>query len=269
MIENGLRPRQIVTRQALENPTVIVGSTRGSTNAGLAENLKGTWCSRRIRTSTSGVARTLTDRGRRRSEGKLAPEGAIVNFAGIEQLQFEGWRSVSDCEERCVPRRAGLTKPATSSPSALKGRKAEPTCARCCRHRRGLRATHGRSGRLDHRGTLFRRDAWFSASAMPGRGAPERVDRAAAEWRPRLDHPCSRARSTWLCLKRSSRFGVPRGGRVRRIAGAERLGSSRNRSEQRGLALSRTGAALRNAIATRSSDQFDKAVPHCFLEPRR
>ena len=102
MIENGLRPRQIVTRQALENPTVIVGSTRGSTNAGLAENLKGTWCSRRIRTSTSGVARTLTDRGRRRSEGKLAPEGAIVNFAGIEQLQFEGWRSVSDCEERGV-----------------------------------------------------------------------------------------------------------------------------------------------------------------------
>jgi hypothetical protein len=28
-------------------------------------------------------------------------------------------------------------------------------------------------------------------------------------------------------------------------------------------------AALRNAIAARGSDQFDKAVPHCFPEPTR
>jgi hypothetical protein len=66
-----------------------------------------------------------------------------------------------------------------------------------------------------------------------------------------------------------SQFGVPRGSRVRRITEAERFGSSRDRSEQRGLALSCSRAALRNAIATRSSDQFDKAVPHCFLEPTR
>jgi hypothetical protein len=50
MIENGLRPRQIVTRQALENPAAIVGSTGGCTNAGLAENPKGTRCSRPIST---------------------------------------------------------------------------------------------------------------------------------------------------------------------------------------------------------------------------
>ena len=35
LLESGLRPRDIVTRQALENAAVVVGATGGSTNAGL------------------------------------------------------------------------------------------------------------------------------------------------------------------------------------------------------------------------------------------
>src|SRR5437764_6184765 len=35
LVESGLRPRDIVTRRALENAAVLVGATGGSTNAGL------------------------------------------------------------------------------------------------------------------------------------------------------------------------------------------------------------------------------------------
>ncbi len=172
LIESGLRPRDIVTRKALENAAVIVGATGGSTNAGLhlpalaheagirftmddvvsimrrtpyiadlkpggkyvaldvhrvggvpvilkalldggllhgdcitvtgktlAENLAGVAfpadqdviypVSRPI-SATGGVV------GLR---GNLAPEGAIVKVAGMENLQFEGTALCFDSEE--------------------------------------------------------------------------------------------------------------------------------------------------------------------------
>jgi dihydroxy-acid dehydratase len=182
MIEAGLRPRQIVTRQALENAAVIVGATGGSTNAGLhlpaiaheagisfpmedvlaimrrtpyiadlkpggkyvaldvhrvggvpvvlkalldggllhgdcmtvtgktvAENLKDVvfptdqdviYPVSRALSSTGGVVGL---------KGNLAPEGAIVKIAGMEQLRFEGIALCFDCEEdafRAVQNRA-------------------------------------------------------------------------------------------------------------------------------------------------------------------
>jgi dihydroxy-acid dehydratase len=172
LIESRLRPRQIVTRQALENAAVIVGATGGSTNAGLhlpaiaheagisfpmedvlaimrrtpyiadlkpggkyvaldmhrvggvpvvlkalldggllhgdcmtvtgktlAENLKEVvfptdqdviYPVSRALSSTGGVVGL---------KGNLAPEGAIVKIAGMEQLQFEGTALCFDCEE--------------------------------------------------------------------------------------------------------------------------------------------------------------------------
>jgi dihydroxy-acid dehydratase len=172
LIERGLRPRQIVTRRALENAAVIVGATGGSTNAGLhlpaiaheagirfpmedvlaimrrtpyiadlkpggkyvaldmhrvggvpivlkalldggllhgdcmtvtgktlAENLKEVvfptdqdviYPVSRALSSTGGVVGL---------KGNLAPEGAIVKIAGMEQLRFEGTALCFDCEE--------------------------------------------------------------------------------------------------------------------------------------------------------------------------
>jgi len=172
LIESGLRPRQIVTRQALENAAVIVGATGGSTNAGLhlpaiaheagisfpmedvlaimrrtpyiadlkpggkyvaldvhrvggvpivlkalldggllhgdcmtvtgktlAENLKDVvfptdqdviYPVSRPLSPTGGVVGL---------KGNLAPEGAIVKIAGMEQLRFEGTALCFDCEE--------------------------------------------------------------------------------------------------------------------------------------------------------------------------
>jgi dihydroxy-acid dehydratase len=172
LIESGLRPRQIVTRQALENAAVVVGATGGSTNAGLhlpaiaheagisfpmedvltimrrtpyiadlkpggkyvaldvhrvggvpvvlralldggllhgdcmtvtgktlAENLKDVvfpidqdviYPVSRALSSTGGVVDL---------KGNLAPEGAIVKIAGMEQLRFEGTAPCFDCEE--------------------------------------------------------------------------------------------------------------------------------------------------------------------------
>jgi dihydroxy-acid dehydratase len=172
LIERGLRPRQIVTRQALENAAVIVGATGGSTNAGLhlpaiaheagisfpmedvlaimrrtpyiadlkpggkyvavdvhriggvpvvlkalfdggllhgdcitvtgktlAENLKEVvfptdqdviYPVSRALSRTGGVVGL---------KGNLAPEGAIVKIAGMEQLRFEGTALCFDCEE--------------------------------------------------------------------------------------------------------------------------------------------------------------------------
>jgi dihydroxy-acid dehydratase len=172
LIESGLRPRQIVTRQALENAAVIVGATGGSTNAGLhlpaiaheagisfpmedvlaimrrtpyiadlkpggkyvaldvhrvggvpvvlkalldggllhgdcmtvtgktmAENLKDVvfptdqdviYPVSRALSPTGGVVGL---------KGNLAPEGAIVKIAGMEQLRFEGTALCFDCEE--------------------------------------------------------------------------------------------------------------------------------------------------------------------------
>jgi len=172
LIERGLRPRQIVTRRALENAAVVVGATGGSTNAGLhlpaiaheagisfpmedvlaimrrtpyiadlkpggkyvaldvhrvggvpvvlralldggllhgdcitvtgktlAENLKDVvfptdqdviYPVSRALSSTGGVVDL---------KGNLAPEGAIVKIAGMEQLRFEGTALCFDCEE--------------------------------------------------------------------------------------------------------------------------------------------------------------------------
>jgi dihydroxy-acid dehydratase len=172
LIESGLRPRQIVTRQALENAAVIVGATGGSTNAGLhlpaiaheagigfpmedvlaimrrtpyiadlkpggkyvaldvhrvggvpvvlkalldggllhgdcltvtgktmAENLKDVvfptdqdviYPVSRALSPTGGVVGL---------KGNLAPEGAIVKIAGMQQLRFEGRALCFDCEE--------------------------------------------------------------------------------------------------------------------------------------------------------------------------
>jgi dihydroxy-acid dehydratase len=172
LIERALRPRQIVTRQALENAAVVVGATGGSTNAGLhlpaiaheagisfpmedvlaimrrtpyiadlkpggkyvaldvhrvggvpvvlralldggllhgdcmtvtgktlAENLKDVvfpvdqdviYPVSRALSSTGGVVDL---------KGNLAPEGAIVKIAGMEQLRFEGTALCFDCEE--------------------------------------------------------------------------------------------------------------------------------------------------------------------------
>jgi dihydroxy-acid dehydratase len=172
LIESGLRPRQIVTRQALENAAVIVGATGGSTNAGLhlpaiaheagisfpmedvlaimrrtpyiadlkpggkyvaldvhrvggvpvvlkalldggllhgdcmtvtgktmAENLKDVvfptdqdviYPVSRALSPTGGVVGL---------KGNLAPEGAIVKIAGMQQLRFEGTALCFDCEE--------------------------------------------------------------------------------------------------------------------------------------------------------------------------
>jgi dihydroxy-acid dehydratase len=182
MIDAGLRPRQIVTREALENAAVIVGATGGSTNAGLhlpaiaheagisfpmedvlaimrrtpyiadlkpggkyvaldvhrvggvpvvlkalldggllhgdcmtvtgktlAENLKEVvfpadqdviYPVSRALSSTGGVVGL---------KGNVAPEGAIVKIAGMEQLRFEGTALCFDCEEdafRAVQERA-------------------------------------------------------------------------------------------------------------------------------------------------------------------
>jgi len=172
LIERGLRPRQIVTRRALENAAVVVGATGGSTNAGLhlpaiaheagisfpmedvlaimrrtpyiadlkpggkyvaldvhrvggvpvvlralldggllhgdcitvtgktlGENLKDVvfptdqdviYPVSRALSSTGGVVDL---------KGNLAPEGAIVKIAGMEQLRFEGTALCFDCEE--------------------------------------------------------------------------------------------------------------------------------------------------------------------------
>jgi hypothetical protein len=69
--------------------------------------------------------------------GDLASEGAIVNIRGIETAdgRTRHGRDIVD-------------------------------------NQRGLRATYGRSGRLHHRRTLLRRDAWFLRRSCPigGRG---------------------------------------------------------------------------------------------------
>jgi dihydroxy-acid dehydratase len=172
LIESGLRPRQIVTRQALENAAVIVGATGGSTNAGLhlpaiaheagisfpmedvlaimrrtpyIADLKpgGKYVALDVHRvgGVPVVLKALLDGGLLRGDcmtvtgktlaenlkdvvfptdqdviypvsralsptggvvglkGNLAPEGAIVKIAGMEQLRFEGTALCFDCEE--------------------------------------------------------------------------------------------------------------------------------------------------------------------------
>lgn len=142
---------------------MIMGSTGGSTNAGLAENLKGRRCPGRSGRHLSGVARTLPDRGRRRSSGNLAPEGAIVNFAGIEQLQFEGWRFVPIARREAL--RAEQDRAYRASDVITiryEGPKGGPD----------MRAMLSTTSAVY--GTLFRRDAWFLRRPCPARGAAGR-----------------------------------------------------------------------------------------------
>jgi hypothetical protein len=94
-------------------------------------------------------------------------------------------------EMRSAPCRTALTKRATSSSSAMKCRRVDLTCARCCRQPAPSMGNAWAVGSTDHRRTLLRRDAWLlRRHVQPGaRGA---ADRAAAKWRPRRDRRCGR-----------------------------------------------------------------------------
>ena len=174
LIRRNIRPRDIVTRQSLENAAAVVAATGGSTNAGLhlpamaheagidfdlhdvAEIFKKTPLIANLRPGGKYVAKDLYDvggvgvvlkelldggylhgdcltvtgkalaenlEGVKRPEGQdvvyaikspirptggvvglrgnLAPEGAIVKIAGLEDLVFEGPARCFDSEEAC------------------------------------------------------------------------------------------------------------------------------------------------------------------------
>lgn len=174
LIENNIRPRDIVTRKSFENAAAIVAATGGSTNAGLhlpamahecgidfdlhdvAEIFKKTPLLANLRPGGKYVAKDLYDvggvgvvlkelldngfihgdcmtvTGKTIAEnlegvtlpknqdvvfpvsnpihptggvvglkGNLAPQGAIVKIAGLEELVFEGPARVFDGEEAC------------------------------------------------------------------------------------------------------------------------------------------------------------------------
>src|SRR5205823_5866081 len=78
LLRRNIRPRDIVTRKAIENAATIVAAAGGSTNGGLHI------------APTGGLVAL---------KGNLAPGGAIVKVAGMKTVRFEGTALCFDCEE--------------------------------------------------------------------------------------------------------------------------------------------------------------------------
>ena len=150
--------------------------------------------------------------------GNLAPDGAIVKVAGHEATcASRAPRCASTARRRPSPRSMRApTRPATSSSSATRVRRAAPACARCCRPRRRIYGQGmGEQGGADHRWPVLRRHARLLHRPCRARGGGGRADRAGAERRPHHHRRRRRARSTCWCRKRSWPRAGRRGSRAR------------------------------------------------------
>ncbi len=155
--------------------------------------------------------------------GSLAPKGAVVKVAGIDELVFDGRARVFDGEERGDggdprgqdPRRRRRRHPLRGS----EGRSGHARDARGDRRDEGCRARRRR--RAHHRRPVLRRHARLLRRARRARGGRRRTDRLRRRRRP---HRHRRGRST-----PSSSWSTPRSS-----SGARRTGSCPSRSTRAG-----------------------------------
>ena len=258
LIKPNIRPRDIVTRKALENAAAVVAASGGSTNAALhlpaiahecgiefdlfdvAEVFKRTPYIADLKPGGRYVAKdmfeaggipllmkTLLDHGYLHGDcmtvtgrtiaenlevvkwnpnqdvvlsgrqadhrtggvvglkGNLAPEGAIVKVAGMENLKFTGPARCFDGEEACFEAvKNTQLQGRRRARHPLRGPQGRPRHARdAVDHGGALRPGHGRQGRAHHRRPLLRRDARLLHRPCRAGSGGRRPDRAAARRR--------------------------------------------------------------------------------------
>ena len=271
LIVEGIRPRDIVTRKALENAAAVVAASGGSTNAALhlpaiahecgiefdlfdvAEVFKRTPYIADLKPGGRYVAKdmfeaggipllmkTLLDHGFLHGDcmtvtgrtiaenlksvkwnpdqdvvrpankpitetggvvglkGNLAPEGAIVKVAGMDELKFTGPARCFDGEEACFAAvKAQQVQGRRRVRDPLRGPEGRPRHARDAGdHGGALRPGHGRQGRADHRRPLLRRDARLLHRPCRAGGGGRRPDRARCATATSSRSTPTRARST-------------------------------------------------------------------------
>ncbi len=127
------------------------------------------------------LTRPLHDRGGIAVlRGSLAPKGAVVKVAGIDQLQFRGRARVFDGEESALAAILGdEIEPETVLVIRYEGPKSGPGMREMLMVTGAMKGVgRGSDCALDHRRTLQRRDARFLRRSRGAGGARRRSDRA-------------------------------------------------------------------------------------------
>ena len=284
LILANLRPRDIVTRKALENAAVTVAASGGSTNAALhlpaiahecgieftlfdvAEVFKRTPYIADLKPGGRYVAKdwfeaggvpllmkTLLDHGFLHGDcmtvtgrtiaenlksvkwnpdqdvihpankplspnggvvglrGNLAPDGAIVKVAGMQNLKFSGPARCFDGEEACFE--AVKTKKYKEGDVLViryEGPRGGPGMREMLvDHGRALRPGHGRQGGADHRRPFFRGDARLLRRPCRAGGGSGGTDRAVARRRHHRARCHQRHAQRQACRRRTQKAQEP------------------------------------------------------------
>jgi dihydroxy-acid dehydratase len=116
--------------------------------------------------------------------GSLAPKGAVVKVAGIDQLQFTGTARVFDGEELALAAiLAGEIEPETVLVIRYEGPKSGPGMREMLMVTGAMKGVGSRQRlRAHHRRSLQRRHARLLRRPRGARGVGRRSDRAGARW---------------------------------------------------------------------------------------